>query len=119
LFLDLPSPFIRKIFHSNFLAIENAQISSHVNSSLYDLIVFPDKSIVYTHKRISTDENHGKILPYYVKEDLELLEKIGMTKEEIDLFVQKLDAKDEKEIFKDDRIIQKIIDFTDTPTRLK
>jgi hypothetical protein len=60
-----------------------------------------------------------KILPYYVQEDLELLKKIGMTKDEIDLFVKKLDAHDNKEVFKYDHIIQKIIDFTDVPTRLK
>jgi hypothetical protein len=39
-----------------------------------------------------------------------------MTKDEIDLFVKKLD---EKEIFQDDHLIQKIIDFTDISTRLK
>jgi hypothetical protein len=45
-----------------------------------------------------------------------------MSKEDIDLFVQKLDAKDNMELFhsnKYDPIIQRIIDLTDLPTRLK
>jgi hypothetical protein len=42
-----------------------------------------------------------------------------MSKEDIDLFVQKLDANDNMELFNYDHIIQRIIDFTDIPTRLK
>ena len=34
-----------------------------------------------------------KILPYYVNEDLVLLKCCGMSKEDIDLFVKKLDEK--------------------------
>ena len=78
--------------------------------------------LLYTRKRTITDENNIKILPYYVNEDLELLKNIGMSKDEIDLFVKKLDANDNMELFhsnKYEHIIQKIIDFTDIPTRLK
>jgi hypothetical protein len=88
------------------------------------MIVFADKSAVYTRKRsLSIENGHDenvkkfKILPYYVNEDLELLKHIGMSKEEIDLFVKKLDTNDN--IGKYDQIIQRIIHFTDITTRLK
>jgi len=123
--LEIPSTIIRKIFNANLLSIKDAKIISHVNSSLYDIIIFADKSAVYTRKRILSNENYIKkfqILPYYVNEDLELLKNIGMSKEDIDLFVKKLDANDNMELFisnKYDHIIQKIINFTDITTRLK
>ncbi len=123
--LEFPSNFIQKIFNANSLSIKDAKITSHVDSSLYDIIIFADKSAVYTRKRTLSDENNVKklkILPYYVNEDLELLKNLGMSKEFIDLFVQKLDANDNMDLFnsnKYDHIIQKIIDFTDIPTRLK
>jgi hypothetical protein len=119
--LELPSTIIRKIFNSNLLSIKDAIITSHVNSSLYNIIIFADKSAVY----IRSNENNIKkfqILPYYVNEDLELLKNIGMSKEDIDLFIKKLDANNNMELFisnKYDHIIQKIINFTDIKTRLK
>lgn len=106
--------------------MKDAQIVSYVNPSYYDLIVFPDKSLVYTHKRTLTNGNENniemKVLPYYVYEDLELLRNIGMTTEDIDSFIEKLDANDNMDLFnsnKYDNIIQKIIFFTDVSTRLK
>ncbi|UJR09488.1 hypothetical protein I4U23_013726 [Adineta vaga] len=124
--IDLPLAILRRINGINPISINDAQIISHVTSSNYDLIIFADKSIVYTRKRKSTDEdNHVKRLkplPYYVQEDLELLENVGMSKEEIDIFVKKLDMNNEIDFFnskKSDKIIQKIIYFTDIPTRLK
>jgi hypothetical protein len=62
-----------------------------------------------------------KILPYYVNEDLELLKTIGMSKDDIDLFIKKLDANDDLNLFnwnKFDQIIQRIINYTDITTRL-
>jgi hypothetical protein len=133
--LELPSTIIQKIFPLNSLSIKDAKITSHVDPSFYDIIVFADKSAVYTRKRTLSDDNdHGenvkklKILPYYVRDDLELLKNMGMSKEDIDLFVEKLDANEQTNghssngIFnsdKYDQIFQKIIDFTDIATRLK
>ncbi|CAF4049527.1 unnamed protein product [Rotaria sordida] len=126
---ELSSTIIRKIFGLNSLSIKDAQITTHVDSSFYDIIIFPDSSIVYTHKRIlSYDNNQNKnikkfkILPYYVDEDLELLKNIGMSKEDIDLFVKKLNDNDNINLFnsnKYNQIIQRIIKYTDIPTRLK
>lgn len=125
IFLEFPSTIIRKIFNSNSLCIKDAQIISHVDSTLYDRIIFADKSAVFIHRQILADEENNKkfkILPYYVDEDLELLKNMGMSQDDIDLFVKKLDANDNSELFlsnKYDHIIQKIIDFTDISTRLK
>ncbi|CAF4244196.1 unnamed protein product, partial [Rotaria sordida] len=72
----------------------------------------------------STEKNKKrKILPYYVQADLELLKCIGISQNDIDLFIKKLDDNDKKiDLFNsnkyDDRILQKIIDFTDISTRL-
>ena len=56
-----------------------------------------DKSVLYTHQRtLSNGNDHEehvkkfKILPYYVDQDLQLLKNAGMSKEDIDLFVEKL-----------------------------
>ena len=103
------------------MSIQDVEITSHVDSSFYDIILFADKSAVYTNQRTLSNGNEHKsnvkYLPYYVNEDLELLKNIGMTKEEIDLFVKKLDANDNLDKY--DQIIQRIIYFTDIPTRLK
>lgn len=107
--LESPSAKLQKIFSSNFLSIPDAQVTSHVHSSAYDLIVFPDQSIVYTRKS----------LPYYVNDDLKLLEQIGMSKDEIEIFVNKLDAREDFPLEKQERLVQKILDYTDMPTRLK
>lgn len=128
--LELCLNIIRRFFESNHLTIKNAQITKHVDSSSYDGIIFADKSIVYTRKRTSFDENEDKqeninetkILPYYVFEDLELLRGVGISNEDIDLFVEKLNANDSIELFNSDKyakVIQRIIDYTDIPTRLK
>jgi hypothetical protein len=63
-------------------------------------------------------KNKRKILPYYVDEDLKLLKCCGMSKEDIELFVKKLNQ-NQFCSNKYDEIIQKIIDFTDISTRLK
>ena len=91
------------------------------------MIVFADKSVVYT--RPSTTMTVGRTrrpserLPYYLPEDLELLSKIGMAREEIDLFVKELDAtertRERSPIDQYDHIIQRIIDATDVPTRVR
>ena len=88
------------------------------------MIIFADKSAVYTRTKVeetlhTTDK--WRILPYYVHEDLELLKCCGMSKEDIDLFVRKLDNEN-LNLFsssKYDKILQQIIDFTDVSTRLK
>jgi len=46
----------------------------------------------------------------------------GISEEDIDLFILKLDDREKLNLFnswKYDRIIQKVIDFTDITTRLK
>lgn len=67
-------------------------------------------------------------MPYYVQEDLALLKKIGLSREELEAFVEKLDenGKDHRCTVVDqlnsseyEVIVQKIIDLTDVPTRLK
>lgn len=100
---------IRKIFSSNYLSLSDAQLTSHVDSSKYDFIVFADQSIVYTPKS----------LPFYVDDDLKLLERIGMTKDDIDRFVQTLDAQEDFPLKNFDKILQKILDYLDIQTRLK
>jgi hypothetical protein len=124
--LELPSAVMRQINGIVPLSMNDAKIVPHVAHSRYAMIIFPDKSIVYTHKRKCSDENHHgkrmKRLPYYVPEDLELLKSIGMSEEDIDLFVQKLDGNKNVELFRSgiaDRIIQRIIAYTDIPTRLR
>ena len=84
--LESPNAFIRKLFQSNGLSIEDAQITSHVQPSAYGMIIFADRSIVYTPSKTLSK----KILPYYVPEDLEALRKIGMSTNEIESFVKKL-----------------------------
>ncbi|CAF3914941.1 unnamed protein product [Rotaria sp. Silwood2] len=127
--LKLSSTIIRKIFGLNSISIKDAQITTHVDSSFYDIIIFADTSLVYTRKRTLSYDNDQdedtkkfKILPYYVHDDLELLKNIGMSNEDIDLFVKKLNANDNIDLFnsnKYDQIIQQIIKYTDIPTRLK
>lgn len=108
-FLEYPSNVMRKIFSSNYLSLSDAQLTSHVDSSKYDFIVFADQSIVYTPKS----------LPFYVDDDLKLLERIGMTKDDIDRFVQTLDAQEDFPLKNFDKILQKILDYLDIQTRLK
>lgn len=95
----------------------------HVDPSLYDIIIFADKSALYTRTKTSSEKisnkNSWKILPYYVHEDLELLKCSGISKEYIELFMKKLDENDLFHWDKYEHIIQKIIDFTDISTRLK
>ncbi|CAF3799364.1 unnamed protein product [Rotaria sp. Silwood1] len=127
--LKLSSIIVRKIFGYNLLSIKDAKITIHVNSSFYDTIIFADTSIVYIRKRTLINDNDQndnikkfKILPYYVYEDLELLKNIGMSKDDIDLFIKKLNANDNIDLFnsnKYDHIIQRIIKYTDISTRLK
>ncbi len=69
----------------------------HVDPSLYDIIIFADKSAICTRMKISL--NKGKILPYYVHEDLELLKCYGLSKEDINLFIKKLDKNEKNRIF--------------------
>jgi hypothetical protein len=126
-FVELPPAIIKKIFGSNPLSIIDVTSTCHVDPSLYDIIIFADKSAIYTRTKISSKNekdclNKWKILPYYVHEDLELLKCCGMSNEDIDLFVKKLDKDEQIEVFysnKYDHILQKIIDFTDISTRLK
>ncbi|CAM4900373.1 unnamed protein product [Rotaria socialis] len=127
--LELSPSTIRKIFGSKPLSIKDGQKVNHVDSSYYNVIIFADKSIVYTRKRTLSDadselENakRSKILPYYVYEDLELLRSIGLSKDDIDLFITKLNENDKTDLFntnKYDQFFQKIINYTDVPTRLK
>lgn len=116
--LESPNVFIRKLFQSNGLAIEDAQITSHVHPSAYEMIIFADRSIVYTTSKTLPNQSK-KILPYYVPEDFESLRKIGMSTDAIELFVKKLEEKEYPNLGKYDRIIQTIIDWTDIPTKLK
>ena len=116
--LESPNAFIRKLFQSNGLSIEDAQITSHVHPSVYGMIIFADRSIVYTPSKTFADSSK-KCLPYYVPEDLEFLRKTGMSANDIDLFVEKLNGKEYPNLGKYDRIIQNILDWTDLPTRLK
>ncbi|CAF1566812.1 unnamed protein product [Rotaria magnacalcarata] len=127
--LELSPSTIRKIFGLKPLSIKDAQKVNHVDSSFYDVIIFADKSIVYTRKRTLSyaDSEHesatkSKILPYYVYEDLELLRSIGLSKDDIDLFITKLNENDNTDLFntnKYDQFFQKIINYTDVSTRLK
>ncbi|CAF0901148.1 unnamed protein product [Adineta steineri] len=124
--LELPATIIQKLSGLNSISIQDAKIISHVDPSNYDIIIFPDKSIVYTRKRTLSGEDINvkkmKILPYYVYEDLELLKNFGMSQDDINLFVEKLNVHDKTDVFNSndfDKIIQRIIYFTDIPTRLK
>ena len=99
------------------MSIKDAEMVSHVDSSNYDMIMFADKSVVYTRQRKSS--NRGRRLPYYVEEDLHLLESVGMSKSEIESFVKRFDINNNMDILNSDKIIQRIIYFTDIPTRLK
>ncbi|UJR36640.1 hypothetical protein I4U23_029358 [Adineta vaga] len=117
--LELPPAIVKRIFGSNPLSVIDVTTSCHVDASLYDIIIFADKSAVYTRTKLSSKP--CRKLPYYVHEDLELLKCCGMSQEEIDLFQQKLDANETTEKFnldKYDGILQKIIDYTDVSTRL-
>ena len=120
-FLELPQAIIEKIFGSNPLSVIDVTSTCHVDPSLYDIIIFADKSAVYLRTKLSSEQNlnQSKILPYYVHEDLEVLKCCGMSKEDIDSFVKKLDENETCLFNKYDHIIQKIIDFTDISTRLK
>jgi hypothetical protein len=80
----------------------------HVDPALYDIIINADKSAVYTRKKENVKK--WKTLPYYVNEDLVFLKSCGMSKEDIELFVKKLD---------EDKKMDKNIDFTDISTGLK
>lgn len=115
--LESPNAFIRKLFQSNGLSIENAQITSHVHPSVYAMIIFADRSIVHTPSKTFANPSK-KHLPYYVPEDLEILRKNGMSTNDIDLFVNKLNEKEYPSLDKYDRIIQKILDWADVSTRL-
>ncbi|CAF0920556.1 unnamed protein product [Adineta steineri] len=124
--LELPATIIQKLSGLNSISIQDSKIIPHVDSSNYDIIIFPDKSIVYTRKRTLSGEDINvkkmKILPYYVYEDLELLKNFGMSQDDINLFVEKLNVHDKTDVFNSndfDKIIQRIIYFTDIPTRLK
>ena len=75
-----------------------------------------------------TNEPAKKRLPYYVQEDLDLLKKTGLSREELDAFIGNLDenekdhrctAIDRLNSSEYEVIVQKIIDLTDVPTRLK
>ncbi|CAF1081451.1 unnamed protein product [Adineta steineri] len=126
--LELPPAIVETIFGSNPLSVIDVTSTCHVHPSLYDIIIFADKSAVYTRKKLSSKINKAvkqttkyKILPYYVHEDLELLKYCGMSKEDIDLFRKKLDDNQKLDFFttsKSDEILQKIINFTDISTRL-
>ncbi|CAF0924815.1 unnamed protein product [Rotaria sordida] len=135
--LELPPAIIKNIFGSNPLSVIDVTSTCHVDPSLYDIIIFSDKSVTYTRTKFLCENNKEKdnieetikivkkrkILPYYVQADLELLKCIGISQNDIDLFIKKLDDNDKKiDLFNsnkyDDRILQKIIDFTDISTRL-
>ncbi|CAF0954920.1 unnamed protein product [Adineta ricciae] len=115
--LQIPSAVLRQINGVTPMSIKDIQMVSHVDSSNYDMIMFADKSVVYTRQRKTS--NHGRRLPYYVEEDLHLLESAGMSKSEIESFVKKFDINNNMDILNNDKIIQRIIYFTDIPTRLK
>jgi hypothetical protein len=92
----------------------------HVDSSLYEIIVFADRSAAYTRQK-PCEYLH---LPYYVADDLELLKSMGISHDEINMFVAQLDAHDNEDslstsIDLTDTILQRIIDATDISTRLK
>ena len=117
--IELPPTILRRIFPSDPSALQDAQIVPRVDASLYDIIIFADKSAVYTRPTaVCGTRKPCKRLPYYVPEDLELLSKIGMSKEDIDRFVQKLHER-RSPIDQYDHIIQRIIDATDVSTRLR
>ncbi|CAF1202815.1 unnamed protein product [Adineta ricciae] len=115
--LQIPSAVLRQINGVTPMSIKDVQMVPHVDSSNYDMIMFADKSVVYTRKRKAS--NHVRRLPYYVEEDLHLLESVGMSKSEIESFVKKFDINYNMDILNSDKIIQRIIYFTDIPTRLK
>ena len=115
--LEIPSTVLRQINGVTPMSIKDVQMVSHVDSSNYDMIMFADKSVVYTRKRKAS--NHGRRLPYYVEEDLNLLESVGMSKSEIESFVKKFDINKNMDILNNVKIIQRIISFIDIPTRLK
>ncbi|CAF0915384.1 unnamed protein product [Rotaria sp. Silwood1] len=135
--LELPTAIIKKIFGSNPISVIDVTNICHVDPSLYDIIIFADKSVIYTPIKVLGENNkrkdnidetvkkmkkQKKILPYYVQADLELLKWNGMCQNDITLFIKKLDDSDEKiDLFnsnKYEQILQKIIDFTNISTRL-
>ncbi|CAF2122393.1 unnamed protein product [Rotaria magnacalcarata] len=130
--LELPRAIIKKLFGSNPVTVIDVTSTCHVDPSLYDIIIFADKSVIYTRRKSLSEKDYieqsvhtvkkRKVLPYYVHADLELLRCCGMSQNEIDLFIKKLDDNTEKiDLFnsnKYDQILQKIIDFSDISTRL-
>ena len=125
---ELPPAIVQRIFGSNPLSVIDVTSSCHVDASLYDIIIFADKSAVYTRTKLSltnrgrTEAIRRKKLPYYVQEDLELLRCCGMSEEDIDLFVRKLADNSRCDMFASsdyDRVLQKIIDYSDISTRLR
>lgn len=134
--LELPPTIIKKIFGSNSVKSIDVTSTCHVDPSLYDIIVFADKSITYTHRKPLHEYNQEKDnidlsvnkvrkrkrLPYYVDADLELLKCCGVSLKEINLFVGKLDSDERINLFNtndNDEILQKIINLADISTRLK
>ncbi|CAF1031049.1 unnamed protein product [Adineta ricciae] len=120
--LELPPAIVKRIFGSNPLSVIDVTTTRHVDPSLYDIIIFANKSAVYTRTKLTVEKTRGfKKLPYYVHEDLELLKCCGMSREEIEFFRQKLDVyglKNKIVSNKTDAIVQKIIDYSDMSTRL-
>ncbi|CAF3389451.1 unnamed protein product [Rotaria sp. Silwood2] len=58
--LELPSAIIKKIFGSNPLSVIDVTSTCHVDPSLYDIIIFADKSAVYTRTTFSCENNKRK-----------------------------------------------------------
>ena len=112
---DIPRSIMRTLFPSNGICMSDAKIVEHVHSSLYQLIIFADRSVVYTRRKY---HHPSKRLPYYVQDDLNLLRAIGISDNEINLFVKKLNSLDGS-IFDHLKIIQRILFYMDVPTRLK
>lgn len=133
--LELSPLIIKKIFDSKPLSAIDVKSSCHVDPSLYDMIIFADKSITYTRTQLSLENNKDKLtvkesvqkkkkqrkLPYYVDADIELLKCCGISQSDIDVFKNKLNDKklDLFHLNKYDHIIEKIINHTDITTTLK
>ena len=99
--------------------LNEAKIVPHVDSSLYEVVIFADRSAVHTRPEPSSSPTEQR-LPFYVPEDIQLLQSKGFSAEEIKYFIQELNRNDNllnEEKF--EAILQRIIDLTDLPTRLK
>lgn len=85
--------------------------STNFDSTRYKMAIFADGSVLY--KRTSSH------LPYYIEKDLHFLKSVGMTDNQINRFVEKLDYDENRPSFDHPKVIERILRHLDMTTRLK